>query len=357
LLALAGALLLALAIGRSAAPDVGAQTGTTISLYDGSSGVTPDAESATAAGPWWTFATFNAQQPIGGVTATQTAQDGYTTLDSTADLSIYGGYVNYTQDAAFVNPDFPDLDRSSGYTLAFRVRLTSEEHSSDSRAGFSVLALSSDVAAGTDAAIKLGFQDGRVFAQGDDPLFEAAEETTGFNPVGTEFIDYELTVQGDSYTLRADGQTILSGPLRDYTPFENTEIPQLDPYETPNTLFFGDNFISARASVDIASIALTTNLQQEATATSTPEEGAATATSTLAATATSTITATATTSITATATSTLAATATATATPGSATATATSTTMPLTVTATATPDAPLPPEGQRIYLPVVIGEP
>jgi hypothetical protein len=197
------------------------------------------------------YTTLDAIPPTNN--ATQTISGSATLLDSAIadDTTTYAGYNNYNVSQNLVNPQFPALERSSGYVLAFTVRIPEEATTNPNRAGFSVIAQSSDVAAGVPSSIELGFQDGRVFAQ--DEGFEAAEATTGFNPVGrATFTRYELAVQGDSYQLHANGRTILSGSLRDYTAFEGP----IDPYETPNFIFFGDDTTSARARVEIAAIQL-----------------------------------------------------------------------------------------------------
>jgi hypothetical protein len=171
-------------------------------------------------------------------------------LDSTIndDNTIYASYNNYSRSRTFVNPNSPQLDRSQGYVLSFAVDLTAESHAKDDRAGFSVISASSDVAVGVPASIELGFQDGRIFAQNAD--FTAGEATTSFDPLAAGLVAYELDIQNDTYELRADGTAVLSGMLRDYTGFTDP----LDPYETANFIFLGDNTSSARARVAINAV-------------------------------------------------------------------------------------------------------
>ncbi|NJR49356.1 MAG: hypothetical protein HC780_07050 [Leptolyngbyaceae cyanobacterium CSU_1_3] len=69
--------------------------------------------------------------------ATQTVSAGTTTLNTTANNALQAGYA-ITAPAAFA------LNRTRGYTLGFNVQLLSEDHSSNDRAGFSVIALGSD---------------------------------------------------------------------------------------------------------------------------------------------------------------------------------------------------------------------
>ena len=58
---------------------------------------------------------------------------------------------------------------------------------------------------------------------------------------------------GDTYTLTANAEPLLTGPLRDYSAFAG--FP--DPYETPNFLFLGDNTTSAQARVRLRFVSVT----------------------------------------------------------------------------------------------------
>lgn len=186
---------------------------------------------------------------------------GGTQAYSGADLAtnftatVQGGYTSN-----LLNPDFPILNRSAGYTLSFTVEIVSESHSSANRAGFSVIAVSSDVGVGILSSIELGFQDGLIFAQSSSPLFNAAE-STAFDPVGAGFVAYALTIFGSGYELFANGSSILSGSLRDYSAFAG--FP--DPYETPNFVFFGDDTTSAQANINLRRVALTTPVPEPST--------------------------------------------------------------------------------------------
>jgi len=64
-------------------------------------------------------------------------------------------------------------------------------------------------------------------------------------------------VQGNNYNLYrigtgGDAIGLLNGPLRDYSAFSGP----IDPYETPDFLFLGDDTTSAQAGVQIARVAL-----------------------------------------------------------------------------------------------------
>jgi hypothetical protein len=190
-------------------------------LYDGSLGTTPVAQGL----PYASVPFLDYYTTAGGVT----------TLDTSADNGIYAGFVTQS-----VQP----LDRTAGYTIRFDIRVASSDFANASRAGFSVIALSSD-----RKGIELGFHANEIFAQGDSPLFVRVEETA-FDTTAA-LTRYDLEVLGDSYTLKANGITKLTGPLRDYTPFAGP----IDPYETPNFLFFGDDTTSARGRTEISYIA------------------------------------------------------------------------------------------------------
>lgn len=60
----------------------------------------------------------------------------------------------------------------------------------------------------------------------------------------------ELFAKGGSLTQKS---SILKGSLRDYTAFTGA----IDPYETPNFIFFGDNTTSAKANINFRSASIT----------------------------------------------------------------------------------------------------
>lgn len=191
-------------------------------LYDGALGTTPVDQGL----PYASIPSTNFYSTSGGIT----------TLDTTLadNNSIYAGFV--TQSAQ-------PLDRNAGYTLRFDIRVLSSAFTNSSRAGFSVIALSSD-----KKGIELGFHTDEIFAQGDSPLF-VRSESVGFDTTAA-ITRYDLEVLGNNYTLKANGVTKLTGALRDYTAF----VGLIDPYETPDFLFFGDDTTSARGSTQISYI-------------------------------------------------------------------------------------------------------
>jgi Ca2+-binding RTX toxin-like protein len=192
--------------------------------------------------------------------ATQTLTTSGVQLNTTASNSTYAGYSTYTIFSTPLNPNLSSLDRTVGYNLSFKLQVLSESRTNPNRAGFSVIAISSDGTRG----IELGFQQlsattGNIFAQGDgttpnpqgqpNGLFFAAEQAS-YNV--NSLTAYTLAVQGNTYRLLANGVEILTGPLRDYTPFSGT----IDPYQLPNFIYLGDDTTSAQANINLNQVAL-----------------------------------------------------------------------------------------------------
>ena len=174
--------------------------------------------------------------PQVGVQATQAFSSPVTTLDTTLQMSDYAGY--------FAEPGlYPPLDRAGGYQVLFTVQVITETHISRDRAGFSLLVMSSD-----KRGIELGFWAGEIWAQegGASQPFTHAEGAA-FTTTA-DLISYRLSVLGDRYTLATDGSTVLSGSLRDYTLAPPPPLP-LNPYNTPNLIFLGDDTSSAQARI------------------------------------------------------------------------------------------------------------
>lgn len=228
-----------------------ASTSQAVVLYDGSSNVTPDQV------PWsWAYQVLNKSNPLMPHQVTQSASGGATQLDSTAEINDVAGYTThipnlFSSGFSYIHPNLQTLDRSTGFVVEFTVRINSESHSSNDRAGFSVVALSSDAA---PLGIELAFWDNEVWAQ--NAGFTHGESSAVFDTTAG-LINYQLLVQGTTYQLLADNLQILSGALRDYTAFSGG--PPLNsgfPYNQQNFLFFGDDTSSAQASISLARIAV-----------------------------------------------------------------------------------------------------
>jgi hypothetical protein len=178
--------------------------------------------------------------------STQTPAPGYTTLDTTANMADYAGYTH--------SPPLhlaPVLDAGAGYALRFSARVISESHISPDRAGFSIAAISDT----PTRSLELAFWEDEIWAQGTTPAFFTHAEGVAFDTTAG-MVDYELIILGSTYSLLADNTEILSGSLRDYTGFSGP----IDPYETSNLIFFGDNTTSAQAAIELANIEVVNNL-------------------------------------------------------------------------------------------------
>jgi len=228
-----------------------------ITLYDGASNVTPNQYNVPS--QWLNFGSLN-----GG---TQTVSGGLTNLDTSSSNAAYAGYSNYNianppvsssliTPTTLVNPSFPSLDRNAGYNLSFTVRINSQANNGTNgayRAGFSVIALSSD-----KQGIEIGFRTDDIFAQVNSSFnsISPAEQKTGINSLLSNLTTYNLNISGNNYTLTSNATTLLSGLLRDYTTATGFGS---DVYRTPNFVFLGDDTTSAQANIDLKSVTLTTN--------------------------------------------------------------------------------------------------
>ena len=166
-------------------------------------------------------------------------------VDSDADGAEYAGYSNYNPlTETFINPDFPTLDFSSGYSIFFEMMLdddsTTFSDPDDNRAAFSVTAIGTG-----NRGIEIGFDRDRIFAQSPDFMQVAAETQSFDTSIGT---DYQLIMSGNTYQLLANTGSgfspVINGSLREYDFNPITSQPPLDtfnPYQIPNFLFFGDN--------------------------------------------------------------------------------------------------------------------
>jgi len=228
---------------------VGAGVASAGVLYDASLGTLPTAQS-------WKYAADPNDGPV-----TQNVAGGVLTLDSLANRADRAGYSSRLPlfDPT-PHPGVPTLDRTIGYTISFDVRIASEGHNPNrdvngdgvaDRAGFSVIALSSD-----NVGVEIGFWEDEVWAQADDAsdpmeLFSHAEGA----PIDTtaQIQRYHLTVQGSTYELRRGGALLLSGPVRDYT--NASGLAGLI-YNTPSYIFLGDNTGSAEAEVEMTVISI-----------------------------------------------------------------------------------------------------
>jgi hypothetical protein len=175
-----------------------------------------------------------------GGTALQNPQASGVRLQT--DGPVSAGYGSYQPTAQLANIAFPTLNRSNGFELSFSLAVSSETHSRNDRAGFSVSLLGSDA-----KGIELGFWDSRIWAQ--NVGFTQGES---FNIDTTVQRDYRLRIENDAYALYAGANPLLSGAVRTYG--------GAVPYTLPNMLFMGDNTTSASADITLGIVTLQSNL-------------------------------------------------------------------------------------------------
>lgn len=206
-------------------------------LYKAKAGQLPSEQ------PWLTYFTD-------GTAVQQVMPDGVrlqTTLDK------HAGYSNYdilTQ--SFKNPLFPSLDKEKGVVLRFELQVSSENHTTADRAGFSVILLDSN-----HQGVEISFWENEIWAQTDNPLFTHGE-SIDFATTG-KITSYILTLNTDSYALYEGKNQILTGTLKDYSDFSGSP----DPYEYPNFLFLGDNTTSAESEIILGKVLLQSDTQLE----------------------------------------------------------------------------------------------
>jgi hypothetical protein len=205
----------------------------TLVLYDAASGAIPSEALMD-------FTDF----PPGAASTTYVY--GVTIMDtSLSGTDTFAGWVS----GPAITSGFPVLDRTAGIQVSFTLQLDSEMHTRNHRAGFNLILLDQNA-----KGIELAFWENEIWAQNDDRtggMFTHGEGIAFSTTAG--LADYQLTMIEDTYTLTASSQVLLSGPVRDYSPFEG--FP--DPYETPNFLFFGDNSTSAQARVRLRTVSIT----------------------------------------------------------------------------------------------------
>lgn len=206
--------------------------GKTLVLYDAVSGVIPGK-------PLMTFTDF----PPGAASLVYT--EDATLLDTTTlSPKTYAGWTS----TGASTPGFPLLDRLVGFQVDFTLQIEYESHGSNHRSGFSLIVLSEDT-----KGIELAFWEDEIWAQSDRSTGGLFHHGEGVHVPTTGLTDYRLNVVGDTYTLFANTEAILTGPLRDYSEFDG--FP--DPYQTPNFLFLGDNTTSAQARVRLRFLSVT----------------------------------------------------------------------------------------------------
>lgn len=198
-----------------------------IDLYSGPLGTGPEDQG------WLTYG------GVGG-TVVRTTAGGRTTFDTTATNTIQAGYSNYFGPTP-LNPSFPALSRTDGFIVSLDMRLLGEAHANNNRAGVSLIALSSDL-----QGVELSFWTNEVWVQSGSDFVHA--EGVAFDTTAA-MTTYDLEIHGSTYALRAGGNPILGGNLRNYSSFGL-------PYNLPNFMFLGDDTSSARGSFEFWRLAV-----------------------------------------------------------------------------------------------------
>jgi hypothetical protein len=201
-----------------------------VTLYDASQNNFPEDQS-------WLF--YAADASIGS----KTAAGGHTSFDSGAQATR-AGWSNYIPIInAPKNPSFPTLDRSTGFDLSFDLKVNSESHATNDRAGFDVILLGSD-----HQGVELGFWTDTIFAQTLSGTNFVHGEDHSFNTTSTTH--YDLGIQGNTYQLYGNGSLLLTGNTRDY----NSALSV--PYGLNNYIFLGDDTTSATAAIELGNVSL-----------------------------------------------------------------------------------------------------
>lgn len=191
---------------------------------------------------------FIVNPPFGAQTTLVGSPTG-ATLTTTAATSESAGFFTHNPfSGAVIHPGSRSLDRATGFGVRFDLAVTAESHVTMNRAGFSVIVITSD-----RRGIEIGFWTDEIWAYDDDrdgaaKLFTHAEGVAQSAVAVAAVRRHDLVVLGDRYVLSVDGARVLGGRLRDYTAFNGPVFPifgELDPYEVPNLLFFGDDTSSA----------------------------------------------------------------------------------------------------------------
>jgi hypothetical protein len=191
-------------------------------LYDGSLDTTPDTQG------WLTYAVLSGSPNV-------SATGGELIFDTTSTPSEVAFYTNHQPTVAgnpLVNPAFPPMPRSgAGTMIRLDLQVLDESHT-NSTAGFSWNVITDD-----ERGFELDFWKDHIWGSGPTHVLE--ESTVWDTTSG--LIQYDLNISGDTYTLETGSNVLLTGPLRDYRPFNLS-----------NVVSIGDNTGAAGAKVAIS---------------------------------------------------------------------------------------------------------
>jgi len=195
------------------------------------------------------------------------AGDGVTEFDTTYDPEIYAVFGTHSVfDGTQRHPRAQVLDRSAGFRVSFDLAIRSEQHDealdpngdgvSDS-GSFSIGIISSDL-----KGLGIQFWADRIWiteddSEGEEELFTHAEF---FEQTAEEFGQlrrYDFEFKDDGYRIRIDGETVLTGLIRDYSNFQGVDVPvfgNVNSFDKPNSITFGDPSNVSMSQVAIGDI-------------------------------------------------------------------------------------------------------
>ena len=216
-------------------------------LYDGSLGTSPGSQG-------WYFI----GSPLFSHNATSSLSGNSSQIvDSTTTRSDQAGHFSRLPGFGLGHPGVGTLDRQAGFRLSFDLKILEEGHNPrddngdgrEDRAGFSFVIVSEDL-----GALELGFFEDRVWTyESADAGVDAFTQAEGAAFDTTAALTrYDLDILGDDYWLSANGSTLFSGAMRDYTAFSGSP----DVYEMESFLVFGDDTSSADSRFEIARVEL-----------------------------------------------------------------------------------------------------
>ncbi len=223
----------------------------TLILYDGGANNLPSQQGELAFGAFYNSSLLSNETRFvtpgdGGVTFV-TNNVGNTLVGSRYNAT-YAGYSNYSPFMGIpVNPAFPTLDTTVGFTLSFNLAIQNAFNPSPNEAGFSVLAI-----ADNGWGIELGFTQNSIFSQSGD--FTASQSAGHNTSVATQ---YDLQILDQTYRLLVNGTELLMGQLQQYGQRSSNPLP-FNPYAQSNYLFLGDNSPSSHATVRLFSAQIDT---------------------------------------------------------------------------------------------------
>jgi uncharacterized protein YqjF (DUF2071 family) len=189
----------------------------------------------------------------------------------------YAGFTNYSIDLDLENADifnfnidsfslvpvsqsFPTLDPDLGFSIEFDLTIAYEQ-SNLNRAGFSFTLISNDLSKGAEFGFKeAGTNSDYIFIQNTNINAASEGEKSTATLEISDKNQYRVTFKDDRYSLAVNNITLLTGLLRDYSFDPASSDPPfptaINPYETQNFLFLGDNTDQGYADFTLGKVTL-----------------------------------------------------------------------------------------------------